>query len=162
MFGTTKTIDVPVVTKKTKEWLKQIVDQYNEVKAALEQPCLKHRRDVLKRTKRDLETVLRVVTELGGEPGEIPYGWPCGFLEETKVYEEPAKGKVFIGHVPGHVLETYKRALQFYPQQKAIIASGFSESKNVKEAQKLGAGPYVRKPYLLKNIGLAVKVELDK
>ncbi len=59
-------------------------------------------------------------------------------------------------------LETYKRALQLHPEQKAIIASGFSESENVKEAQNLGAGPYIRKPYLLEKIGIAVRAELDK
>ncbi|MBW1901635.1 MAG: response regulator [Deltaproteobacteria bacterium] len=59
-------------------------------------------------------------------------------------------------------LETYKRVVQLHPEQKAVIASGFSESENVKEAQKLGAGPYIRKPYLLEKIGLAVRAELDK
>jgi CheY-like chemotaxis protein len=59
-------------------------------------------------------------------------------------------------------LETYKRILKLYPDQKAIIVSGFSETKRVKEAQKLGAGAYVRKPYLLEKIGLAIRVELDR
>ncbi len=59
-------------------------------------------------------------------------------------------------------LETYKRILQLKPKQKSIITSGFSETENVKEAKRLGAGAYLKKPYLLKNIGLAVKCELDK
>jgi len=59
-------------------------------------------------------------------------------------------------------LETYKRILEIYPEQKAIIVSGFSETKRVKEAQRLGAGSYVKKPYILEKIGLAVKKELDK
>jgi len=59
-------------------------------------------------------------------------------------------------------LETYKRILEIYPEQKAIIVSGFSETKRVKEAQKLGAGSYVKKPYILEKIGLAVRTELDK
>ncbi len=58
-------------------------------------------------------------------------------------------------------LETYKRILQLHPHQKAIIASGFTESKRVKEAQKLGAGAYVKKPYLLEKIAVAVREELD-
>jgi signal transduction histidine kinase len=44
--------------------------------------------------------------------------------------------------------------------QKAVIASGFSETKRAKEAQKLGAGQYVKKPYTLEKIGIAVKNEL--
>ena len=59
-------------------------------------------------------------------------------------------------------LETYQRVLEINPAQKAIIASGYSESKRVKEAQRLGAGEYVKKPYLLEKIGRAVRVELDK
>jgi CheY-like chemotaxis protein len=59
-------------------------------------------------------------------------------------------------------LETYKRILQLRPHQKAVIASGFSETERVKEAQRLGAGAYVKKPYSLEKIGLAVRTELDK
>jgi len=59
-------------------------------------------------------------------------------------------------------LETYKSVLTLHPNQKAIIASGFSETERVKEAQKLGAGAYVKKPYILEKIGLAVRDELDK
>ena len=59
-------------------------------------------------------------------------------------------------------LETYKKILQFHPNQKAVIASGFSESKLVKEVQHMGAGTYVKKPYSFEKIGLAVKGELTK
>ncbi len=58
-------------------------------------------------------------------------------------------------------LETYRRILKLNPNQKAIIVSGFSETERVKEAQNLGAGVYVRKPYLMEKIGKAVKAELD-
>ena len=59
-------------------------------------------------------------------------------------------------------LETYKRILEVPPEQKAIIASGFSETDRVKEAQRLDAGAYVKKPYVLEKIGIAVRAELDK
>jgi PAS domain S-box-containing protein len=58
-------------------------------------------------------------------------------------------------------LETYKQILKLHPHQKAVIASGFSETDRVKEAQKLGAGKYIKKPYTIKNIGLAIKAALD-
>jgi PAS domain S-box-containing protein len=57
-------------------------------------------------------------------------------------------------------LETYRRILELHPRQKAIIVSGFSETDRVKETQRLGAGAYVRKPYLQEKIGLAVRNEL--
>jgi two-component system cell cycle sensor histidine kinase/response regulator CckA len=59
-------------------------------------------------------------------------------------------------------LETYQRILAFRPGQKTIIASGFSETDRVKKALKLGAGTYIKKPYLLEKIGIALKKELDK
>jgi len=59
-------------------------------------------------------------------------------------------------------LETYKKILEFHPTQKAVIASGYSESDRVKEAQRMGAGAYIKKPYSFENIGMAVKSELVK
>jgi len=59
-------------------------------------------------------------------------------------------------------LDTYKRILDFHPKQKAIIASGYSETDRIKEAQKLGAGQYIKKPYTLERIGIAVKDELRR
>jgi len=59
-------------------------------------------------------------------------------------------------------LDTYKKILEIHPGQKAIIASGFSETDRVKELHNLGAGAYIRKPFLLEKIGLAVRGELAK
>jgi len=59
-------------------------------------------------------------------------------------------------------LDTYKSVLEIHPQQKAIIVSGFSESERVQEALSLGAGAYVRKPYVMETLGLAVRKALDK
>jgi PAS domain S-box-containing protein len=59
-------------------------------------------------------------------------------------------------------LETYRGIIKSHPGQKAIIASGFSETGRVKEAQVLGVGQYIKKPYTLEKIGVAVKTELEK
>jgi CheY-like chemotaxis protein len=58
--------------------------------------------------------------------------------------------------------EAYKRIIAIHPDQKTVIISGFAESDDVKKAQKLGAGRYIRKPVTLDKLGLAVKGELDK
>jgi len=58
--------------------------------------------------------------------------------------------------------ETYRRMLEISPYQKAIILSGFSESDRVLEAQKLGAGAFVKKPVTKKAIAAAVRTELDR
>ena len=59
-------------------------------------------------------------------------------------------------------LDTYKKILELHPGQKALIASGFSETDRVKEVQGLGAGAYIKKPFLLEKIGIAVKKELER
>jgi len=59
-------------------------------------------------------------------------------------------------------LDAYKKIVEIHPDQKAIIASGFSETARLKKAQKLGAGQYLRKPYTLEKIGMVVRKELDK
>ncbi|MFC1885631.1 PAS domain S-box protein [Thermodesulfobacteriota bacterium] len=65
--------------------------------------------------------------------------------------------------VPGmDGLDTYKKIIDLHPGQKAIIASGYSETDRVRETQELGAGEYIKKPYTMEKIGLAVKNELEK
>jgi len=59
-------------------------------------------------------------------------------------------------------LDTYKAILEIHPKQKAIIVSGFSETDRVKEAKTLGAGYYLRKPYVQEKLGMAVRKELDR
>jgi two-component system, cell cycle sensor histidine kinase and response regulator CckA len=58
--------------------------------------------------------------------------------------------------------ETYQEIIKVRPRQKAIIASGYAKTDEVDAAQKLGAGKYVKKPYTLEKIGIAVKEELGK
>jgi PAS domain S-box-containing protein len=57
-------------------------------------------------------------------------------------------------------LETYRRILEINPGQKAILVSGFSQTERVSEAQKLGAGAYIKKPYIMETIGTAIRNEL--
>jgi PAS domain S-box-containing protein len=59
-------------------------------------------------------------------------------------------------------LDTFREILALHPEQKAIITSGFSETERVREAKRLGAGQYIKKPYILETIGLAVKKELER
>ncbi|HSO19264.1 MAG TPA: response regulator, partial [Desulfosarcina sp.] len=57
-------------------------------------------------------------------------------------------------------LDTYRRIIARHPGQKAVIASGFSETDRVKAAMDLGVQQYVKKPYTLERIGMAVKQAL--
>jgi len=58
--------------------------------------------------------------------------------------------------------KTYKEILKLRPRQKAIIVSGYAETDHVMDAIKLGAGSYIKKPYMIEKIGLAVRAELDR
>jgi len=56
--------------------------------------------------------------------------------------------------------QTYAGIKKTLPDLKAIIVSGFSADTEVKEAQRLGAGRFVKKPYTISQIGVAIKETL--
>jgi signal transduction histidine kinase len=101
-----------------------------------------------------------MLKKLGYNVLSVPSG------EEAIVYLKENKADLLVLDMimrPGiDGLETYKKILQYHPEQKAVIASGYSESQQVKAAQNMGAGIYVKKPYSFEKIGLAVKGELSK
>jgi DNA-binding NarL/FixJ family response regulator len=59
-------------------------------------------------------------------------------------------------------METYRRIRKLNPKQKTIIVSGFAETDRVRETRAMGAGAFVRKPYIMETIGLAIRRELDR
>ena len=101
-----------------------------------------------------------MLKKLGYDVRTVPSG------EEAVVYMQEKSADLLVLDMimnPGmDGLETYQKILEFNPEQKAVIASGYSESEHVKEAQRIGAGAYIRKPYSFEKIGMAVKVELAK
>jgi DNA-binding NtrC family response regulator len=58
--------------------------------------------------------------------------------------------------------ETYEHIIKMHPGQKAIIASGFAETDDVKETQRLGAGTFIKKPVNMEKLGMTVREELDR
>ncbi len=58
--------------------------------------------------------------------------------------------------------ETYRRILDFYPEQRAIVLSGYAMSERVEEALKLDAGTFVAKRVTLNTLASAVRNELDR
>lgn len=53
--------------------------------------------------------------------------------------------------------ETYRKILELYPRQKAIITSGYSESSDVQQVLALGARGFVKKPYLVGRIAAVIQ-----
>jgi PAS domain S-box-containing protein len=85
--------------------------------------------------------------------------------EAVEYLKQNAVGLVILDMImdPGmDGLDTYAKILEIHPHQRAIIVSGFSETERVSRTQALGAGTYVKKPYVLENLGLAVRKELDQ
>ncbi|MDA8123809.1 MAG: PAS domain S-box protein [Deltaproteobacteria bacterium] len=112
----------------------------------------------------DVESQREVAATLLEKLGYRPYAVPSGeaaleYLRENRV-DLLLLDMIMDNGIDG--LETYKRALAIDPHQKAVIVSGFSETRKVAAAQALGAGPYVQKPYTLSRIGQAIRKELDK
>lgn len=58
-------------------------------------------------------------------------------------------------------LETCRRIQKIRPGQKIMLAGGYPESDDVPTAQNPGAGSFVKKPYTLLDMGIAVKEELE-
>ena len=100
-----------------------------------------------------------MLTKLGYRVTSVASG------EEAVAYLRNDKADILVLDmimVPGiDGLETYKQARAINPTQKAIVVSGFSATDGVKEAQALGAGAYVKKPYVMEKIGMAIRRELD-
>jgi CheY-like chemotaxis protein len=59
-------------------------------------------------------------------------------------------------------LDTYREILIHKPDTRCIIVSGFSESDRVKKALAIGAGTYIKKPYTLEKIGMALAKYIKK
>jgi len=59
-------------------------------------------------------------------------------------------------------LETFREILAFYPEQKAVIVSGFSEPGRIEEARRLGCAGYIKKPYLIETLARAVWAALNR
>jgi len=79
---------------------------------------------------------------------------------------EPLRPKTdFRRHSPAKSFSSKEKqiwVIKIHPNQKALIASGYSETEDVRIARKLGAGEYIKKPYTIEKIGIAIKERLNK
>ena len=110
--------------------------------------------------KEQREIASKILEKLGYSVKTVPSG------EKAVAYMQSNTADLLILDMimdPGiNGLETYRKIIAIHPKQKAIIASGYSETEDVKAAQTLGAGQYVKKPYSLTKIGIAVRDALIK
>jgi CheY-like chemotaxis protein len=106
------------------------------------------------------EVASRILRELGYSVQTLSSG------EEAVEYLKVASADLLILDMlmePGmDGLETYKRIAELRPGQKAIITTGYAETERIKEALRSGVGRLLKKPFLIDDIGLAVRAELSK
>ncbi len=106
------------------------------------------------------ELATRLLRKLNYQAASVTSGEEAvHFLKKTKV-DLVVLDMIMEPGIDG--LETYRRLLAVRPGQKAVIVSGFAETDRVAETQRLGAGAYVKKPYLLESLGTAIRRELEK
>lgn len=104
------------------------------------------------------EIVHEMLSELGYQPHAVASG------EDAIDYLQYNDSDVLLLDMimsPGiDGLETYRTILQSKPGQKAIITSGYAETERVKDAQKAGARIYLRKPFSMEELSVALHDEL--
>lgn len=57
-------------------------------------------------------------------------------------------------------LETYRAVLKTHPHQKALVVSGYAETKRVQETQRLGAAGFMSKPYSVQTMAKCIRKAL--
>ena len=106
------------------------------------------------------DTALTILTNLGYNARAVNNGYDAVDIIRQTPTDLVILDMIMDPSISG--LETYKMIQKVNPGQKAIIASGYAESEDVQTAQHLGAGSFVKKPYTILDMGIAVKEELEK
>ncbi len=106
------------------------------------------------------EIACAMLKRLNYTPLKVESGEAAISLLQTRSVDLMILDMIMDGGIDG--LATYRGVLDLHTGQKAIIVSGFSETDQVREAQRLGAGACLKKPYTFEELALAVKRELEK
>lgn len=149
--GTTFTLCFPATRKKA---------------AATPAPDLSHYRGngetvlVVDDVEEQRRFTAEMLTMLGYEVATAASGEEAVGMIRQRPYDILVLDMIMPGGLDG--LATYRKILAIAPGQKAIIASGFAEAENVTTAQELGAGEFVRKPYTVLTLAVALQQELQR
>ena len=149
--GTTITIFLPATEEQMKEKVAAPVDQYRgwgETILIVD----------------DMESQREIAREALESLGYVTVEAKSG-VEAIRYLKSNSVDLVLLDMVmrPGiDGLETYRQIIELHPGQKAIIVSGYSETERVKEALRIGVGAYIKKPYSIEMLGIAVRKELER
>lgn len=150
--GTTFTLYFPVTRKEVSEDQRSVsVSEYmGNGESILVVDDVEEQRELASQMLRKLNYTTATVSS-GEKAVEYVKGQPVDLIVLDMIMDPGIDG-----------LDTYRKILKINPKQKSIIVSGFAETDRVHQAQVLGAGVYIRKPYVLERLGLAVRKELDR
>jgi len=99
-----------------------------------------------------------IIEKLGYRSASVPSGEEAVEYIKNKPVDLILLDMIMSPGINGR--ETYEKILQVNPIQKAIVASGFAETDDIKETLKLGASQYLKKPLMIKELGIAIKEAL--
>lgn len=108
--------------------------------------------------QRQIATLM--LKKLGYRPLAVSSGEEAVAYLEKEAVDVLLLDMILVAGMDG--LDTYRKIIKIRPGQRVVIASGYSESERVRQVQALGAGGYLKKPYLLQELGQALKTELDR
>lgn len=58
-------------------------------------------------------------------------------------------------------LDTYRTIVRIRPRQRCMLISGFTDGDRVRDAQRLGAGGFLQKPFSIRQLARMVRNEID-
>ena len=58
-------------------------------------------------------------------------------------------------------LDTYRTIARIRPRQRCMLISGFTDGDRVRDAQRLGAGGFLQKPFSMRQLARMVRNEID-
>lgn len=106
------------------------------------------------------EIASAILSELGYDVASVSSGEEAIIVTKERKFDLLILDMILEDGIDG--FDTFRAIRVIHPDQKAIITSGYSETERITEALKLGAGQYVKKPYMMYKIGLAVQSELAR
>jgi PAS domain S-box-containing protein len=105
------------------------------------------------------EIASRLLRRLGYQPVAVPSGEEAVEFIKTTPVDLVILDMLMDPGING--CETYAQILRHTPGQKAVITSGYSNAEEIKQAMSLGIRQFVKKPYSLHELALALKMEIS-
>jgi CheY-like chemotaxis protein len=102
----------------------------------------------------------RLLQKLGYTVETVSSGEAAVEITKTRQFDLLILDMIMPGGMDG--ADTFERIRSLYPDQKAIVVSGYAKTDQVQRALALGAGAFIKKPLTSQTLATAVRSELDR